>query len=248
MFPGDKPFELEVNLKYTFESRVRYSEIGKDGSMTIPSVINYFQDCSTFQSEQLHVGLDYLKETGRIWMLNTWHIELKQPIPLGTDIRISTWAYKFDAVFGYRNFMICDNMDTVLAKADTKWVLYDVNQQSLVRIQAEDVAAYGEGQPLAMELPSKKLRKPKAGEVIDSITVPTYFIDTNGHMNNARYVELALEYLPVDMECSVIDVLYKQQAVVGDVIRIMRTVQEDGVTVTLMGADETQLHAIICFR
>ena len=38
------------NNSYEFEARVRYSEIGHRGTMTIPALINYFQDCSTFHS------------------------------------------------------------------------------------------------------------------------------------------------------------------------------------------------------
>ena len=36
---------------YEFNSRVRYSEIDHHGTLTLPALINYFQDCSTFQSE-----------------------------------------------------------------------------------------------------------------------------------------------------------------------------------------------------
>ena len=35
---------------YEFDSRVRYSEVDHHGTMTVPALINYFQDCSTFQS------------------------------------------------------------------------------------------------------------------------------------------------------------------------------------------------------
>lgn len=38
-------------MKYSFDSRVRYSEIGEDRHLTLNGMINYFQDCSTFQSE-----------------------------------------------------------------------------------------------------------------------------------------------------------------------------------------------------
>ena len=44
---------------YTFESRVRYSEVDHTELITLPAIINYFQDCSTFQSEDLGVGIDY---------------------------------------------------------------------------------------------------------------------------------------------------------------------------------------------
>ena len=35
---------------YTFDGRVRYSEVGEDGLLTMQSLLDYFQDCSTFQS------------------------------------------------------------------------------------------------------------------------------------------------------------------------------------------------------
>ena len=34
---------------YTFDSRVRYSETGEDGLLSLPAIVDYFQDASTFQ-------------------------------------------------------------------------------------------------------------------------------------------------------------------------------------------------------
>ena len=47
---------------YTYESRVRFSEVDHYETMTLPSIINYFQDGSIFQSEDIGLGVDYLKE------------------------------------------------------------------------------------------------------------------------------------------------------------------------------------------
>ena len=46
---------------YTFDSRVRYSETGEDGLLSLPAIVDYFQDVSTFQSEDLGIGIDFLK-------------------------------------------------------------------------------------------------------------------------------------------------------------------------------------------
>ena len=51
-------------MKYSFTSRIRYSEIGEDGNLTLPGLINYFQDCSTFQSEAIGEGVAELKTRG----------------------------------------------------------------------------------------------------------------------------------------------------------------------------------------
>ena len=42
---------------YSFKSRVRYSEVGEDKKLSLNGIINYFQDCSTFQSEMLNNGV-----------------------------------------------------------------------------------------------------------------------------------------------------------------------------------------------
>ena len=55
---------------YTFDSRIRYSEIDRSGRLSIPAVVDYFQDCSAFQSEELGVGVEYLANKKRTWILN----------------------------------------------------------------------------------------------------------------------------------------------------------------------------------
>ena len=54
---------------YTFDSRIRYSEIDRSGRLSIPAVVDYFQDCSAFQSEELGVGVEYLANKKRAWIL-----------------------------------------------------------------------------------------------------------------------------------------------------------------------------------
>ena len=49
-------------MVYEFDSRVRYSEVDSQGKLTWLALMDYFQDCSVFQSESLGIGVDYLAE------------------------------------------------------------------------------------------------------------------------------------------------------------------------------------------
>ena len=49
--------------QYTTEGRIRFSEVDHTRRITLPGIVNYFQDCSTFQSEDL--GLGYRPVPGR---------------------------------------------------------------------------------------------------------------------------------------------------------------------------------------
>ena len=53
------------------DGRVRFSEIDHTRKITVPSIINYFQDCSTFQSEDIGVGLDELSKKKK-FQLHFW--------------------------------------------------------------------------------------------------------------------------------------------------------------------------------
>ena len=43
---------------HKMESRVRYSECAEDNKLKISAIINYFQDCTTDNSEKMGVGHD----------------------------------------------------------------------------------------------------------------------------------------------------------------------------------------------
>ena len=45
-------------MSYSFKGRVRYSEIGENGCLTLPGIQDYYQDCCTFQSESIGQGME----------------------------------------------------------------------------------------------------------------------------------------------------------------------------------------------
>ncbi len=76
---------------YQFDSRVRYSETDEQGKLSLTGIINYLQDCSTFQSEDIGLGVQYLKDNHRAWWLSSWQIVIDRYPRLGEEIVISTW-------------------------------------------------------------------------------------------------------------------------------------------------------------
>ena len=127
---------------YTFQSRVRYSETDKSGFLSLNAVVNYMQDCSTFQSEDLGIGIDYLKKHHYIWLMNSWQIVLKSFPRLGEKITVGTFAYGFKGIYGYRNFLIKDEEEKELALANSIWVLYDTEKNMPKKVSTEHVEGY----------------------------------------------------------------------------------------------------------
>ena len=55
---------------YDFTSRVRYSETDADAKLSLTGIMNYFQDCSTFHSEDSGVGVSYYEREKKAWLLS----------------------------------------------------------------------------------------------------------------------------------------------------------------------------------
>lgn len=223
--------------EYGFDSRVRFSEVDHRKRITLPAVINYFQDCSTFQSEELGLGIEFCNEKKRAWVLSSWQVTVEHYPELGTPVRIRTWASGFHGLFGYRDFCMEDGNGKMAAYAHSVWVYMDTEKGRPVRALAEDIERYGVGEPLEMEYESRKIRLPEGAESLEAFPVRRYHIDTNEHVNNCQYVQMALEVLPEDAEILHMRAEYRKSAVYGDVIWPKLAVEENRSVVELCDED-----------
>lgn len=224
---------------YTFGSRIRYSETDETGTLSILGIINYMQDCSTFQSEDASVGMDYLEKRHRAWLLSTWQIVIHRRPRLGERIVAGTWPTSIKGIYGYRNFVINDQAGNSLVEAASVWFLYDTQAGTPVRVLPEDIDPYGAMEP-ALTMPSapRKIAVPKVYQEGEPIPVIRHHIDTNHHVNNAVYVDMAREALPFSIQIEEIRADYKKAALLGDTLipRVTR-LEEDEWTVALTGPE-----------
>ena len=156
---------------YEFNSRVRYSEIDHHGTLTLPALINYFQDCSTFQSEDVGLGTEVLKAEKRAWILSYWQVIAERYPALGERITIGTFPTEFKGLFGNRNFYIKDESGNMIAKAYSVWVFLDTETGRPVRPEEKDIKPYGMGEALDMPYKGRKISLPEETEALEAFPV-----------------------------------------------------------------------------
>ena len=226
-------------MKYSFNTRVRYSEIGVDGRLTPGALIDYFQDTATFQSEDYGIGLDYMRPFHYAWILASWQIDMLRMPSLGEEVVSTTWAYGFEKFYGYRNFTLTGEDGELLARANSVWVLMNMEKQRPVKVDPLMLEKYGTEAKIEMEYAPRHILLPEGGEGQPPIVIESFHLDTNRHVNNARYVELALGCLPEAFEFSRMRVEYKKQALLGDVLIPVISRSSEAVTVTLSDEEKT---------
>ena len=204
---------------YTFEGRIRYSETDPDGYLTVESLIDYFQDCSTFQSDDLGVGMDYLISHHYAWMVNYWQLDIHRLPRWSERIVTGTSPYEIKGIMGLRNFMMETAQGERLVDANSVWTLMDMEKMLPTRVPQEILERYELFPKFDMEYTPRKLRIPAEGGLpLESVHISEQHLDSNHHVNNGQYVRMALSEETGGDSIRRLCVEYKRQAHLGDVI------------------------------
>ena len=203
---------------YTWDSRVRFSEIGEDKKLTLDGILNYFQDSSTFHSEDIGNGMEVVEGLKRVWVLSSWQIVVNEYPKIGEHIKLGTWPYDFNRFFGGRNFIMYGDDGRVLAYANSLWTYLNSENGRPARVDDRILELYELEPKYDMEYADRKIALPQVMEPQKSFPVEVYHLDTNHHVNNGQYVKMAGLYLPKDFEIAQMRAEYKKSAVLGDLI------------------------------
>ena len=218
---------------YKFESRVRYSEVDETGLLAVPKIVDYFQDCSNFQSDSLGVGREFLEERRLGWVLSFWQIVIERRPKQGELIRVGTFPYDFKSILGMRNFLLEDMEGARIVSANSIWTLMDLNAGRPVKPSADMLSKYQLEPKLDMEYAPRKIFP--AGEAVKmpEFVVTRQHLDSNHHVNNGQYIHMAMEYLPEGFEVRQMRAEYRKSALLHEVIMPEVFIQDQTVCVSL---------------
>lgn len=223
---------------YSFDSRIRFSEVDETGHLDMASIINYFQDCSLFHSEKVGLGLSYFEIHKKVWVLSSWQVEVKRFPKVYENITISTYPYSIKGFMGYRNFKMTDENGEICAIADSSWIYMNLETNRPVRVQPEDAEPYGLDEKLDMDYAKGKIKLAEHMDKQEPFPVLPSYLDSNHHVNNGQYVKLAQNYLPENFHPSKIRVEYRNAAKIGNKIYPLVHTSDSVCTISLNDADE----------
>ena len=206
-----------TKASYAYDARIRYSEADCENKLTPEALLNYFQDCSTFQSEDLGLGVKYMLENHLVWALNSWQIDVEKYPEIGDRVKVGTQPYEFKGFIGFRNFWMENSQGKRLAVANSIWTLLSLNTGKPVRPAQEMLDGYKVGPKIEMEYLPRKIAVPEGGEARKEFIITRHYLDTNHHVNNGQYVKMAIEYLEEGFEIRRLRAEYKKQAYLNDV-------------------------------
>lgn len=239
---------------FSFDSHVRYSECDEKADLSVLGLVNYLQDCSTFDSEALGIGLDHARDHNYAWLLAAWQIQIEDLPHLADPIRVITWSPAVKRTRAERSFTICSPEGRPYVKADSIWFVIDPSAKVPIRVPQSQMV-YLADRP-RVDLPPTSRRLVVEGAYVQAAptTVSELHLDTNHHMNNAFYIEIALEALRQTERVAGLPhricVQYKTMALLGD--QVVPRVHQDPADPTARVVDLVgpagQSYAVIRFE
>lgn len=128
---------------YSKDFYVMYSVCDFNKRLFPSELINMIMEVSTEQSEKLGVGVDYLLQNNKGWILIQSNLEIKRLPEFKEKITIFTEAKGFNKFFAYREFTVKDSNGDEIAKYYTTFMILDLKERTFVKIEKDDIDVYG---------------------------------------------------------------------------------------------------------
>lgn len=165
---------------------VNYNDIIKPSAL-----LDMFQDLAGIHAASLGVGYEPLKEKGYAWVILYQRYEMKALPPYLDVVNLTTWPKPKNRLEFEREYLLQDKQGRVLVQGISNWVIIDLNTRGLIR--SDKILFNGEYESFT-NYPEKCKRKLN----LDSSIIEGSFeyvvtledLDHNGHMNNARYINI----------------------------------------------------------
>ena len=182
-----------MGLKFSIPYQIPFYETNITHQVKLPHLLAFSLQVSGMQSESLgDTDKEVFDKYGLVWIVTDYAIEIDRLPRYNEKVTITTEAVSYNKIFCYRNFYITDETGQQIMLFKTTFALMDYE--------------------------TRKINTASHYDECGGFYVTKYQLDTNYHVNNAWYIQIAQEYLPDDFVPAMIRVDYKMPAVYGDKI------------------------------
>jgi medium-chain acyl-[acyl-carrier-protein] hydrolase len=221
MTPDDLIFHKEYPI-HSYETDVR-------GFVKPSALLNYLQDSAGEHAGRLGFSVIDLVKKNMTWVLSRYHLRIHRYAEMGRRLEVTTWPSGKSAYYATRDFEVVDGDGPVLS-ATSSWMVIGLDKKQPVKLDAVIDVPYAVDRR-ALDDPFPSLPVPTARESEVRFRVESDQLDWNRHVNNAVYVQWALEGVPrgvlLKSRPVAIEVSYRAEAFYGEeVLSVVQSVPE----------------------
>lgn len=224
--------------------RVRVFQTDPGGRLTLPALCDFLQEAAGNHAGLLHASAPQMHDHGLAWVLARLYVRLERLPRWGRTLRVTTWPHARDRHSTRRDFLLQDGEGRELGRAATSWVTLDLASRRLVPLPEFLDGLWDASVPGALDYPARSVpRLSGSGQGATPILVRRADLDVNGHVNNSRYPEWALESLPaqvLERRLLAADVSFRAECFAGETVVSESAPGEGGFLHAIRRSDGTE--------
>lgn len=193
------------------------------------AMLDLMQEAANVNATTLGFGYDEMISSNTAWVLSRINVKFINTPKWRDEVNLQTWHKGVSKLFYLRDFILSDKEGNPMILATTSWLIIDMNTRRLVR--NSDLALSDTAMD-AIATPADKVVVPVdiEPELVRKHPVTWSEIDSNGHVNNVKYVVWAIDAIEQETikEKPLKELLvnYDAEVMPGDTVKIFRIKQE----------------------
>lgn len=249
---GDIPVDNTTHLVWTDQFIVQTSDTDYRSQVKLSFILDIMQRAADSAVSSLGLSLERMLEAGMGWMMISLDLEFRRIPSINDQLTVHTWSKGTKGALWQRDYRMYDETQEEIAVARSIWALVDIDKRKILR-------------PNALPIPVNHYEGDSVGRMPDKVTIPEGIdmteayqyqvrysgLDSNNHLNNARYGDLCSDVLSLEEwgahELQRFRITYMQEAKFGDEMKIQRSRLADN-CVFVQGQNEGVIYFTACME
>ena len=220
-----------MGKKFSKDYEIHYYEVDYRLQSTITTIVNFMGDIGTEQSDSLGVGIQDLISKNMTWVFYQYDIKVNRYPKYGEKLRMVTEPSGFKKFYATRDYIIYDGNDNKIVEAQAIFFLIDTNKRRAMRVPTDQYEIYGIENELGKDFKIDRLEKLENTMYSKHFKTRYSDIDSNKHVNNTKYIEWAIETLPLELvknyELKRIKVTFEKECLYGEEVCVKTSTREE---------------------
>jgi len=175
-------------------------DVDMNKRLRLTSFLHKTQEAAEAHAVLYRCGHNHLIENNIAWVLSRMQVKIVRMPNWHEPVRLHTWHKRVERIFSLRDFILYDAKEQPIVRATSAWLLMDMHTRRMLRV--EHVLPHLSGVNIpddAITAVPDKITPPETPLLHHIHTVRFSDIDLNNHVTNTKYVEWALDCLPLEL-------------------------------------------------
>lgn len=177
---------IPENLQYRLNYEVGSFQVHPDGRISMTSLADLFQEIAWKHADSADFGRN-LYAANQVWILSRLEIKVEKFPKWGDKIQLFTGGRGAQKLFAFREFLVWDETDQVLARGMSSWLLINSETKRILKPESVlssalfDPKKQPDWQPAKLSISGEEIS-------FEEVKVRLSDLDLNNHVNNTSYI------------------------------------------------------------